>query len=72
MATIDEVRRIAKDLGLLTAAGNLNSLDSLNLIDLVVALEKRFNINLPPDDLVPERFVSLEGIAELVEQQHTG
>ena len=41
-------------------------IDSLALIELLFAIERRFGIEIPPDRLEVERFRTLGALAELV------
>ena len=44
-------------------------LDSLRLMELVSRLEARFGIQVSPDDLAPENFDSLVGMADYLRRQ---
>jgi acyl carrier protein len=39
-------------------------IDSLSLIELVLFIERKFNIALPEEDLLPENFKSAETLAK--------
>jgi acyl carrier protein len=67
MSTVDQVRKVAKEAGILLNTGALRPMDSLALIDLIVALENTFSVSFPLDQVLPEHFASLEAIAKLVE-----
>ena len=41
-------------------------IDSLELVSLVAALSERFNVDIDIDDLTPENFNSVDGIASLM------
>ncbi len=43
-------------------------LDSFDLVNLVTELEDAFDIEIRGVDIIPENFVSLESITELVEK----
>ena len=43
-------------------------LDSFDLVNLVAELETEFDIEIKGSDIIPENFVSIEKIAELVEK----
>ena len=42
--------------------------DSLSLVNLVIAVEQAFNITFPDDELQPENLVSLTDIVSLTER----
>jgi acyl carrier protein len=44
-------------------------LDSFDIVSLVTALNDSFDIEIKPNDLVPENFNSAEAILALVEKQ---
>lgn len=41
-------------------------IDSLELVSLVAALSERFDIEIDIDDLTPENFNSIDGIASMI------
>ena len=43
-------------------------LDSLDIIKLVVALEKEFLISFETEDIVPENFENVENISKLIKR----
>ena len=43
---------------------NQIGIDSLSLIELVLFVERKFNIALPEEDLLPENFKSAETLAK--------
>ena len=43
-------------------------LDSFDLVNLVAELEDAFDIEIKGSDIIPENFVSIEKITELVEK----
>ena len=43
---------------------NQTGIDSLSLIELVLFVERKFNIALPEEDLLPENFKSAETLAK--------
>ena len=43
-------------------------LDSLDIIKLVVALEKEFSISVDSEDIVPENFENVENISKLIKR----
>lgn len=47
-----------------TTKFNQIGIDSLSLIDLVLFIERKFNIALPEEDLLPENFKSAETLAK--------
>ena len=65
MATI--VREAAHSLSMLDDNGELSSLDSLAIIDLVVQLESTANVQIPPDALAPENFESIDAVARMLQ-----
>ncbi|MDR2410642.1 MAG: acyl carrier protein [Bacteroidales bacterium] len=46
---------------------NEYSLDSLGVIDLILALEESFGIELSDDDLILDNFESINKISELID-----
>lgn len=78
MALVDEVRQIVRDVdasGSAASVGDTDSLlaaaviDSTAMIDLICALEARFQIRLNDDDLTPENFDSILTICDLVQRK---
>jgi len=45
-------------------------IDSLSLIELVLFIERKFNIALPEEDLLPENFKSVETLAKCAYRHH--
>lgn len=43
-------------------------LDSLGIAQLVAALEEKFDMDIDPEDIVPENFHSVHAIADLVKK----
>ncbi len=44
---------------------------SLGIVTLVASLEDTFNVEIDPDDIVPENFANVHAIAQMVEHsQH--
>ncbi len=41
-------------------------IDSVDLVELVVAIEEKFQIEIPLEDIVPGNFDSLQGIWDMV------
>lgn len=62
----DLVRRAAESLGLLESDGKLMPMDSLMVIDLVVALEEMVGARIPVTELEPEVFESLDSVARML------
>lgn len=60
------VRGVAESLGLLDANGALIKLDSLMIVDLVVALEEAAAVQIPAGELRPQSFESLDSVAALM------
>lgn len=46
-------------------------MDSIDLINLVAYLEDTYGFSLSPDDLVPESFVNVKAITNLVQKNIT-
>lgn len=74
--TIDEVRAVlAQSLGLEAgAAGGMNlrevsAIDSVAMIEFVVAIEKRFGITIEEDWLDQERLLNLPALADYIAQR---
>lgn len=63
-----QVLKAAKSAGVLGPDGQIGRLDSLEMIELVVALEKETKIRIPPASLREESFASLDSIVALLEQ----
>jgi acyl carrier protein len=51
--------------------GELPELDSLAIVELVVALENHFGITLEDDDVTGEAFATVGTLAELVSRRRT-
>jgi acyl carrier protein len=62
------VKQVAGELNLIDDQGKVLPLDSLSMIDLVIALESSAGIAIPATSLRPEAFASVESIAELMAQ----
>jgi acyl carrier protein len=63
----------ADDLGPDTElVGNLPELDSLAIVELVVALQGRFGIEMEDDDIVGDNFATLGQLAALVQSRSAG
>ncbi len=66
-AILEEIRPGATS----ETGGNLvndGMLDSLGIVTLVANLEDAFDVEIDPDDIVPENFASIETIAEMVKR----
>ena len=61
-----QVMEAAQTLGLLDADRRLVRLDSLMVIDLVIALEDITGLAIPPDALREETFESLESVTKMI------
>ena len=79
VSTIDDVKTVLiETLGLQDRAdtidaatplmGSLPELDSLAVVELVVALEDRFGIAIDGEDVTAEAFETVAGLAALVER----
>ncbi len=70
MAATDDyeaVLRAAKDLGLIDSAGNLMKLDSIMIVDFVIALEQSAGgIEIPLASVRPDVFRSIESVAQML------
>ena len=42
--------------------------DSLDAVELIMAVEEEFDIEIPDEYLIPEKISSLEGIINLIEE----
>ena len=60
---IDE-NQIGLDDGLRTVIG----LDSVGFVELRVVCEQRFNVEINEDDYIPENFVSIRRLADLIDR----
>lgn len=43
-------------------------LESLHMLDLVLFLEERFRVSIPPIDITPENFATIREIVRLMER----
>ena len=50
---------------------NTGIIDSAGLIYFVGYIEKKFNIEIPDEDLIPEKFVSVNSITQYIESKIT-
>jgi acyl carrier protein len=41
-------------------------LDSVGMVELLSALEDRFGVSVPPEEILPDNFATLETIASLI------
>lgn len=64
----DVVRSTAESLGLLDAAGRLVPLDSLMIVDYVMALEEAASVQVPVALVRNAHFESLESVAKMLAQ----
>lgn len=62
------VREVADSFNLVGGDGQLLPLDSLTLVDVLVALEQRLSVQIPPEIISIESFASIESIVAMVEQ----
>lgn len=60
------VREIAQAQGLLRAGDQLAELDSLGMLDFVIALEKALGVRVPNRVLRPETFGSIETVVAML------
>lgn len=44
-------------------------IDSLGIMSLLAFIEERFSLKIPPEDLLPENFSSINSIVALVDRQ---
>jgi len=58
----DEELEISKDEDLLSS----NTLDSMAIIRLVAAIEEKYEIKIPPNDLVIENFINVESMERYI------
>ena len=61
-----QVTEAARSLGLLDADGKLVRLDSLMMVDLVIAIEDFTGLAIPADVLREETFQSIESVTAMV------
>ncbi|MBA3454484.1 MAG: hypothetical protein H0T42_15450 [Deltaproteobacteria bacterium] len=67
MQTHHEIARtVAEEFGLLEPNGTLAQVDSLTMIDIVVALEDAANVKIPAHELRAETFMSLDSIVAML------
>ena len=50
---------------------NTGIIDSAGLIYFVGYIEKKFNIEIPDEDLIPEKFISVNSISQYIESKIT-
>ena len=50
---------------------NTGIIDSAGLIYFVGYIEKKFNIEIPDEDLIPEKFISVNSITQYIESRIT-
>lgn len=62
----DLVKGAAASLGMLDAGGALVPLDSLMIVDLIVALEEAAGVTIPPTHLEPDAFQSIDSITTML------
>ena len=67
-ATAVSVLEAARGLELLSEEGDLQPLDSLNVLDLVVELERLMKIEIPAPKIKKEHFESVETVCAWLEQ----
>ena len=67
MSTLDQVKKVVTELRIVNKDGTLNQIDSMGLIDLVVALEGEFALSIPPEQLVPDHFVSVDSLGSFMQ-----
>ncbi|HEY8472307.1 MAG TPA: acyl carrier protein [Natronosporangium sp.] len=80
-ATIDELVKVLAttlgiDAGRLNAStplfGSLPELDSMAVVELVVAIEERFGVSFDEDEVTAEVFETVGSLAALVESKRNG
>jgi acyl carrier protein len=64
----DQISRVAESLGLLDERGDLLTLDSLMVMDFLVAIENALGVQIPVADLQEEAFRSLDSVTVLIEK----
>jgi len=77
---LSRIESILFDLELLEGKGRLNEntgllgkgigLDSIEIIQLVVALEEEFGLTIDDDDLLPDHFQTLGGLITFLEESY--
>ena len=65
---VDCVLEAARGLDLLHADGTLMSLDSLNVLDMVVELERLTGLEIPTSEISREHFESVESLCTWLER----
>lgn len=43
-----------------------SGLDSVIMVDLLAAIEERFQISIPPEEIIPENFASMPALTSMV------
>jgi acyl carrier protein len=73
--TVTEIRTDLAKLGFLPSSRPLadadslmdsGAIDSLRLMEFVTHIERKYGVTVDQDDLVPENFDSIEGIAQYI------
>jgi acyl carrier protein len=72
MSVADRVKKLAAAKNVLARDGDLKPLDSMGIIELVVALESEFSVSIPTEGLRPERFASLQTLSKMLEELTEG
>jgi acyl carrier protein len=67
-ARVNGVREAARGLDLLERDGRLKTLDSLNVLDMVVELERVLQVEIPTATIRREHFESVESVCAWLEQ----
>jgi len=67
-ATAAAVLEAARGLDLLTAEGGLKPLDSLNVLDMVMELERLMQVQIPTSAIKMKHFESFEMVCAWLEQ----
>ena len=63
----ESVVAAARELGFIDPAGKLVPLDSLMIVDLIIALEDKTGVEVPADAVSEQTFASIETITAMLE-----
>ena len=68
MAVFETILTILKSRNLIEPNGKIKTLDSIEMIDVIVAIEKATSTSLPPSSLREEIFESVQTLSDVFEQ----
>lgn len=65
---LQEMHPEVEDFEKITDLVHGGTLDSLNIVMLIAELSERFDIEIPPQEIVYENFDSVDGLVKMVER----